>query len=354
MSVVYIISDHGKLARDNEALEFTGRDGTVRKMFPHKLDCLIISGVVTITGAAMRLLIRRQINTLFISSNGKYNGKLVFNAAKNVLLRKKQFFLSDDEAAALPVAKAIVAAKIRNELGFVQRIKRKTGGEDECAGAVDALKAILDRVERAVSLDELRGHEGLAARHYFGVFRYNLIPEWASFPARSRNPPLSNVNAVLSFLYTLLMYRIETAVEAAGLDPMAGFLHATDYGKNALVFDLTEEFRTPVADTLCCALFNLGTLEPGDFREETTDDDMPSEEDEGGGGVGVEKGKAVLMTEKGLGKVIAGFEKKMETALYYQREDTRLSMNRIIIAQVDHFKRVVNGEEKEYRGFFYK
>ncbi|MHC6204242.1 CRISPR-associated endonuclease Cas1 [Breznakiellaceae bacterium SP9] len=69
---------------------------------------------------------------------------------------------------------------------------------------------------------------------------HNLISEWASFPNRSRNPPLTNVNAVLSFLYTLLMYRLETAIELAGLDPMAGFFHAIEYGKNSLVFDLME------------------------------------------------------------------------------------------------------------------
>jgi CRISPR-associated protein Cas1 len=123
MSVVYIISEHGKLSCTNETLEFTSPDGTVRKMFPHRTDSLIISGVVSISGAAMRLLMKYQINTLFISSNGRFNGKLVFTSTKNILLRKKQYAISDDEQRSLSLAKSIVIAKIKNELTFVQRIK---------------------------------------------------------------------------------------------------------------------------------------------------------------------------------------------------------------------------------------
>jgi CRISPR-associated protein Cas1 len=303
----------------------------------------------------MQILMKHQINTLFVGINGKYNGKLVFAGTKNVLLRKKQYLISDDERLALPIAKSIVLAKIKNELNFVQRIKRKNNCEDEFEKNIRSLKMILARTETADTLDELRGHEGLAARNYYSVFRYNLIPEWADFPRRSRNPPRSNVNAVLSFLYTLLMYRIEIAIETAGLDSMAGFLHVSDYGKNALVFDLMEEFRTPIADTLCCSLFNLGTLSPDDFETvepEMAEDDMfntveDTENSES-------SSKAILLTKEGLKKVIAGFEKKIDTVLLYPPLEEKLSLNRIIIAQVKHLKRVILGEETVYRGYLYK
>jgi CRISPR-associated protein Cas1 len=349
MSVVYIISEHGKINRVNETLEFTGQDGTIRKMFPHKMDSIIITGVVSITGGAMHLLMKHQINTLFIASNGKYNGKLVFTGTKNVLLRKKQYAVSDDETQSLSIARSVVLAKIKNELTFAQRIKRKNDCEAVLGRCIQSLKTTLDRVEKAETIDELRGHEGLAARNYFSVFRYNLIPDWAQFPGRSKNPPQTNVNAVLSFLYTLLMYRIEIAIEVTGLDAMAGFLHVSDYGKNALVFDMMEEFRTPVVDTLCSALFNLGTLCRGDFEGKDTDPegfvfDPDSEEEH--------TGKIVLLTKDGLKKVIPAFEKKIDTALQYQ--NTKLSLNNIIIEQAKHFKRVILGEEKEYRGFLYK
>ena len=160
---------------------------------------------------------------------------------------------------------------------------------------VTAVKNLLSDSERTESVDSLRGYEGSAARKYFEVFGYNLQPDWADFKKRSKNPPRSNVNAVLSFLYTLLSYRIESALESTGLDICAGNLHAVNYGRNALVFDLIEEFRSPIADSLCCSLFNLGTLKEDDFEEvvfgetddllldanlsDGKDDDNPNDED---------------------------------------------------------------------------
>jgi CRISPR-associated protein Cas1 len=342
MSTVYIISDNGKLNRSNETLDFTAQDGTIRTMFPHKMDCLIITGVVSITGAALRLLMKFQINCIFIGFNGKFNGKLIFTNTKNVLLRKKQYMVSDNEVQALTIAKAIVLAKIKNELTFVQRIKRKKNIENQCTTAILSLKTTIDKLGNVQNLAELRGYEGVAAKNYFSMFRYNLIPDWAEFFNRSKNPPHSNVNAVLSFLYTLLMYRVETAIETAGLDPMVGFLHECEYGKNALVFDLVEEWRTPIADTLCCTLFNLGTLLPDNFEE--LNDEAQGEETE----------KTVLLTKEGLRKVIPAFEKKMETVLYYPALNTNISFSHLIIEQVNHIKRVLLGEENEYKGFLYK
>ena len=337
MSVVYIISDHGKLNHVNETLEFTANDGTIRKMFPHRMECLIVRGVVSISGKAFRLLIKHQINTIFISSNGKFNGKLVFNETKNIFLRKKQYSLSDIENSALLIAKSIVSAKVKNELTFIQRIKRKGGNGQEFLEIVQDFKKIIEQIETVENVEKLRGYEGIAARKYFSVFRYNIIPDWAEFPRRSKNPPLTNVNAVLSFLYTLLMYRIETAIEAAGLDTMAGFLHEHEYGKSALVFDLSEEFRTPVVDTLCCSLFNLGVLSLEDFNVITEDEERP-----------------VLLTKDGLKKVIIAFQKKMDTLVHYPPAESQLSWQMIIIEQVRHLKRVILGEEMIYKGFLYK
>ena len=349
MSVVYIISDHGKLNQINETLEFIAADGTIRKIFPHKMDSLIIGGVVSISGKAFKLLLKHQINTIFISSNGKYSGKLIFTGTKNVFLRKKQYIFSDNVDLALPIAKSIVLAKVKNELTFIQRIKRKNNNESDFIKVIKSIKTLIEQIENARAIDELRGYEGIGAKHYYSIFRYNLIPDWANFPKRSKNPPLTNVNAVLSFLYTLLMYRVETAIEVSGLDTMTGFLHASEYGKNALVFDLMEEFRTPVVDTLCCALINHGVLSPDDFHTVVNNDniDMDSEIPD------IEE-KAVLLTKKGLNKVITAFEKKIDTLVYYPPLENQVSINKIIIEQVKHFKRVVLGEETTYKGYQYK
>jgi CRISPR-associated protein Cas1 len=290
---------------------------------------------------------KHNINTIFVNKNGKYGGKLEFSANKNIFLKKRQYKLSDTENTRLPLAKSIVKAKIRNELSFVQRIKRTRNNEEDFGRVIASLKTALEKVDACENSDVLRGHEGIAAKNYFSVLRYNLIPEWARFPRRSMHPPLSNVNAVLSFLYTLLMYRVEAAIEAVGLDPMPGFLHVAEYGKNALVFDLMEEFRTPVADTICCSLFNLNILAENDF--DPADEDIPE--------AGTDRAYQeipVFLAHEGIKKVISIFEKKIESTSYYQPLNAKTALNTIILEQVKCFKRVILGEETEYQGYKFK
>jgi CRISPR-associated protein Cas1 len=307
----------------------------------------VISGMVTITGAAIRLLMKHNINTVFSGGNGKYNGKLEFDVTGNIILKRRQYLLTENEDFSLNIAKSIIRSKIKNELSFVQRIKRKND-EEGFKQTIGSLKTAIENIQDCKSKDILRGYEGIAAKNYYSVFRHNLIPPWALFPRRSMNPPLTNVNAVLSFLYTLLMYRVEIAIQAVGLDTMLGFMHSIEYGKTALVFDLMEEFRTPIADTLCCSLFNLGMLSEDDF-ELVMDEDFPE--------TGTDRKNSefpVWLTQKGLAKTISGFEKKVSSILYYQPLKAEIPLNNIIIEQVKHFKRVLLGEEHEYRGYIYK
>lgn len=299
MSSVYILSDYGKLSKHDQTLVFIQKDETRTIIFPYKTEQLVLMGNISISGEAMRLLTKYRIPTTFLSSNGRFNGKLTFGDSKNIFLRQKQYRILDDKKASLEIARSIVCGKIRNEISFMQRIKRKSDftakNQEKIESGVTAVKNLLSDSERTESVDSLRGYEGSAARKYFEVFGYNLQPDWADFKKRSKNPPRSNVNAVLSFLYTLLSYWIESALDSTGLDICAGNLHAVNYGRNALVFDLKEEFRSPIADSLCCSLFNLGTLKEDDFEEvvfgetddllldanlsDGKDDDNPNDED---------------------------------------------------------------------------
>ena len=268
MSEIYILSDYGKLSKKDETIVFSQPDGTSTILFPFKTEHLVLVGKVSISADALRLLTKYKIGTTFLSSNGRFNGKLSFGDGKNIFLRQKQFRILDNPQKSLEIAKSIVAGKIRNEISFMQRIKRKNSNENEAVeNAISSVKNTLSNAEKTDDIEKLRGYEGLAARKYFEVFKFNLQDEWAEFKTRSKNPPRTNVNAVLSFLYTLLMYRVESAIESQGLDSCCGNLHAVNYGKTALVFDLMEEFRSPVCDSVCCSLFNLGTLKSEDFEK---------------------------------------------------------------------------------------
>lgn len=364
MAEIYILSDYGKLSKKDETIVFSQVDGTNTILFPFKTEHLVLMGRVSISADALRLLTKYKISTTFLSSNGKFNGKLSFGDSKNIFLRQKQFRILDNSKKSLAIAKNIVAGKIRNEISFMQRIKRKSFDADKSVEkAIKSVKYILNKAENAGDLEQLRGFEGLAAREYFGVFRFNLQAEWAEFKTRSKNPPRTNVNAVLSFLYTLLMYRVESAIESQGLDCCCGNLHAANYGKSALVFDLMEEFRSPICDSVCCSLFNLGTLKPDDFEKKefsAESDEYPLDKEDCNDESGADENTdsysmdGILLTKNGIKKVISAFEAKMNSLILYSPTGQRISYSKIIYHQAQHYKRVINEEETEYKAYYFK
>ncbi len=364
MGSVYIISDYGKLGKRNEALCFSYPSGGERLIFLHRTDRLVISGSVDISAQALKLLMRHKVDTVFLSKNGQFNGRLGFQDSKNVFVRQRQYAVLGDETRRLRLAKAIAAAKMRNQITFMQRIGRKDKIPDIQPVIDDALKN-LDTVLKATTLSAVRGYEGYGSRLYFSVFRHNIIPEWAIFNSRTMNPPKDNANAVMSFLYTLLMYRVDAAIETHGLDPYAGILHEIGYGKHALTYDLMEEFRASVVDPLVCALFNLNILKKDDFSECDfgPDDDTPASEDEAQEhdvnaprvvAVRLIPVRGVLLTKDALKKVVEKFEEKMDSPIMYPPRQERMSYQQIIYAQVEHYKRVILNEEPEYCGFLVK
>lgn len=362
MAAIYIVSNAGKISKNAETFVFAQPDGTSTILFPFKTEILFVVGKISVSGDALRMFAKYKIPVVFLSSNGRFNSKLVYGDSKNVFLRQKQYGILASEQKNLEIAKSIVSGKIKNQISFMQRIKRKTdypkNADKIIEHNISDLKNIFDAIPETKSLEILRGHEGMAAKKYFEVFAMNISAPWACFPKRSKNPPETNVNAVLSFLYTLLMYRVETALESTGMDIMVGTLHSCDYGRNSLVFDLMEEFRTPLADTVCCSLFNLNILSPDDFRtvlfdSENQDYPLNYEDDKADNSESAITSKqGILLNENGLKKVIKAFEEKMTTYVVY--EDSKISYQKIIIRQVLAYKRVILGEEKEYKTFYFK
>ncbi len=348
MSVIYIVSSGGKLCKEGETLVLHSPECKTT-IFPYKTEQLIFIGSVEITGQALSLLMKHKIDTVFLSRNGRFNGRIVFGDSKNVYLRLKEYKLLENEEFKLKIAKSIVGGKIKNQLNFMQRINRKKENNSSIFEAVQKTKQLLELLERAKNVDEVRGYEGMGANHYFSVFKYAINQDWAVFNGRSKNPPEDNVNAVLSFLYTLLLFRVEASIEVEGLDPFVGFFHSIDYGKKTLAFDLMEEFRTPIVDTTAAALFNLGVLNPENFEEKIfskNEDEYPIEED--GEQVALEEKKGVLLTKEGLKKAIIHFERKLDTEIFYPPLGQTITYKRVIREQASHFHRLINGEEREY------
>ncbi|HPC38356.1 MAG TPA: CRISPR-associated endonuclease Cas1 [Exilispira sp.] len=395
MPNVYIVSNYGKLSKKGDTLIYECENYT-STIFPFRTDELIFIGRVDITGAALSLLMKHQIDTVFLSSNGKFNGKLTFSEKKNVFLRLKQYKLLENYDSRLLISKKIADSKLKNQITFLYRMNRKNKfASDLISNSIDKIKTLLPYIEQATDVQQIRGYEGIGAKNYFAAFGKDIIQDWAIFNGRSRNPPKDNVNAVLSFLYTLLYQRVDAAIESEDLDPYIGMYHEIDYGKRTLSFDLMEEFRVPIVDTLTISLFNLGILSKEDFREvefSTESDEYPidgeekdqsDKEDESREGKEILKRKlrkiqinedgievfgseniidekiskstkGVLLNESGLKKCIEGFEKKMATTLISPFSGKTISYLGLIREQVKGYKRFVNGEESSYKPYQYK
>lgn len=353
MSIIYIVSSGGKLSKNGETLVYNSEESK-SIIYPYNTEQLIFIGSVEITGAALSLIMRHKLNTIFLNKNGRFNGKLTFGESKNVYLRMKQYELLKDDNFRLNLSKKIVSFKIKNEINFMQEIKKKKENASKLLEAIEKNKSLLSKIENSKSLDELRGIEGNAAKNYFSVFGDAIIQPWAIFNGRSKNPPLDNVNSVLSFIYTLLYYRIESSIEIEGLDPYVGYFHSVDYGKKTLTFDLIEEFRVPIADRLTVSLFNLGILSKEDFEEKlfsSDNEEFPIDiEDENKNEI-TEKNGIIILPE-GIRKIITHFEKKLDSECFYQPLNKVITYKRIIREQVAHFKRVINGEESEYNPIY--
>ncbi len=357
MSYYYLLTDGAKLVKSGEKLQLKKEKDILHTIFPHKTDQIVIIGNIDITTPALKLIMKHHIDTVFVSKNGRFNGKLEFQKKKNVFLRLKQYKLYEDEKFKLEFARSIVIGKLKNQLTFLQRLGRRKSQSVAVKPSVDGIKKLIEKAENADSVESLRGYEGMGSKYYFKVFSNGIIPKFAKFNGRSMHPPKDNVNAVLSFLYTILFYRVDGLLEAEDLDPYIGFFHTLDYGKRTLAFDLMEEYRTPLCDMLTVTLFNLGILKEEDFIEvifSPENIDFPAEVDEGdeknidvfGEKIGV------LLSRDGIKKVIKQFEKKLETGYIYQPLNRKLSYKEIIHQQIKHFKRVVSGEEQSYKPIF--
>jgi CRISP-associated protein Cas1 len=237
----------------------------------HHLDGIVCFGRVMITPSLIELCADRDVAIAYLTTHGRLVARVTPAVSGNVLLRREQYRRADDAESCIAVARCFVAAKIQNSRQTLQRAARDSKDSDRSAKlsrAVDRLACSIESLPPATTLDQVRGIEGEAARVYFEHFNLLIRQNIDEFQmnGRSRRPPKDRVNALLSFVYAVLTHEMAAAVEAVGLDPAVGFLHADRPGRVSLALDLLEEFRTLVADRLVVSLINLKQVQPDGFE----------------------------------------------------------------------------------------
>lgn len=270
LNTLYVTLPDAWLRLDNDTLRVDVERETRLRVPLHHLSAVVCLGHVGMSAPLVHRLADDGIALVLLDAQGRFKARLEGAVSGNVLLRQAQFQRAAEPVFTLDMARACVAGKVKNARQVLQRGAREAKSPNDAKALTrlaNDLAASLRALPQADTLDALRGLEGEAARQYFAGLNLLVRADQRdafAMDGRTRRPPRDRFNALLSFLYAMWMNDCRSALEAAGLDPQVGFLHALRPGRAALALDLMEEFR-PWADRLALTLINRGQVKADDF-----------------------------------------------------------------------------------------
>ena len=237
------------------------------------VESIVTFGYMGASPGLMKLCVDNNVALSFMTPQGRFICRVQGPFKGNVLLRKKQYSLSEDENVALHLAKLFILGKVYNTRGILQRYIRDNGADEEVEHVIKQLECRKKRIMQAESMDILRGEEGHAANAYFDVFNHLILHQKDDFTfnGRNRRPPKDEVNAMLSFVYTLIANDVAAALESVGLDPYVGFMHTLRPGRTSLALDMMEELRAYLGDRLVLSMINRKQITKKDFIRQSDD-----------------------------------------------------------------------------------
>ncbi|BBB49046.1 type I-C CRISPR-associated endonuclease Cas1c [Pelolinea submarina] len=261
LNVLYVTAPDTYLALDGENVIVRKDDDIAMRLPLHNLENIVCFNYQGTSPALMGACAEHNIGLCFLSPRGYFLGRVTGKIKGNVLLRKKQFLISENEKESVKIAASFLIGKISNCRRVIERAIRDHGliiDRFELGKASASLKDTLKTIPNCTRNDDLMGFEGSSAKIYFKVFDQLILQQKDSFffKERSRRPPMDNMNTLLSFLYTILANEAASALETVGLDPYIGFLHQDRPGRPSLALDLMEELRPVFADRLALSLIN--------------------------------------------------------------------------------------------------
>jgi len=332
LNTLYVQTQGTHLHLDHETLKVKV-EGETRLQIPlHHLGSVAIFGQVTVSPFLVHKLAEEGKGLVYYTQNGRFRARMQGPTSGNVLLRRAQHNVLDDPEETKNLAHDFVLGKIKNAKSVLLRARRDDPDlSTRLEPYIRELSYLQEVANRAPSLNELRGVEGMAAANYFRALAYLVrVPDF-SFSGRNRRPPRDPVNALLSFLYALLMNDVASALEGVGLDPQVGYLHALRPGRLALSLDLMEEFRPWFADRLALSLINRRQLDRKDFD--------------------LRPGGAVMLNESGRKKVIVAYQKRKQEELSHPLFKQKLPIGLTWHVQARLLARRIRGDLETYVAF---
>ncbi|NOZ68247.1 MAG: type I-C CRISPR-associated endonuclease Cas1 [Deferribacteres bacterium] len=339
LNTLFVTTQGAYLSKEGETVAVRV-DKEIRLRVPvHTIGGIVCFGQVTCSPFLMGYCAERNVSISFLTEHGRFLARVQGPVSGNVLLRREQYRRADDKAASANIARALLSGKLANSRTVLQRFLRDHPEKSDTGRVGQASKLIssaLRRIQNESSLDVIRGIEGDSAHTYFSVFD-NLITsqkENFCFTERSRRPPMDKVNCLLSFLYTIVMHDVRSALETVGLDPAVGFLHRDRPGRYGLALDMMEEFRPFLADRMALSLINLGRVQEKGFTEK-------------------ENG-TVLMDDDTRKTVLVAYQKRKQDEILHPFINEKMTVGLLFHSQALLLARHLRGDLDAYPPFIWK
>jgi len=336
LNTLFITRQETYLHKERETIVIKQGDEKLAQFPALSLGGILCFGRVSVSPFLMGFCAERGIGLAYYTEYGRFLARVLGPENGNVLLRREQYRWADNPAKSAQVARLFVAAKVANSRAILQRERRNHGDNEseQLAKAIDKLAVNLRRVRRSKSVEEAMGMEGDAAATYFGVFDALLRSSACAFGGRVRRPSTDPVNALLSFVYSLITQECVSALQGVGLDPYVGFLHKDRPGRPSLALDLLEEFRAPWADRLVLTLVNRKQIQAKDFVTEASG--------------------AVRLKEEPRKEVLTAYQERKQAEVVHPYLDEQVPIGLLPHCQAMLLARHVRGDTEFYTPYVVK
>ena len=339
LNTLFVTTQGAYLAKEGESVIVRVEKQTRLRIPVHTLGGIVCFGNVGCSPFLMGFCAERDVAISFLSEYGRFLARVQGPVSGNVLLRREQYRRADDMTFSAQMARSVLTGKLANCRTVLQRALRDHSDKldaDKVSQVSKQISYSLKRLQEDVPLNSMRGIEGDAAHVYFKVFDHLITSQKEDFffQDRNRRPPLDNVNCLLSFLYTLVMHDVRSALESVGLDPAVGFLHRDRPGRPGLALDLMEEFRPFIADRLTLSLINLLQVQKKGFKKS-------------------ESG-AVLMDDETRKTVLVAYQKRKQDEIMHPFIEEKVTLGLLFHTQALLLARHLRGDLDGYPPFIWK
>lgn len=339
LNTLYVTSGNKYLSLDGENIVVLEEQKEIGRVPLHNLQSIITFGYNGASPALMGACAQRNIDLSFMSGNGRFLARVTGEVKGNVTLRKQQYRISDNREESIYIARNFILGKVYNSRWILERAIRDYAmrlDTEKIKKKSLFLAQSLENIRNCESADELLGLEGEAASVYFSVFDELILQQKDDFYFRGRNkrPPLDNVNAMLSFGYSLLAGMCGSALETVGLDPYVGFFHTDRPGRMSLALDIMEEFRSIMVDRFVLTLINKRVMKEKYFIKK--------------------ENNAVTMTDEGRKAFLSAWQAKKQETIKHPFLDEKIEWGMAPYVQSMLLARYLRGDLDEYPPFFWK